>query len=157
MATQVTINGTTYFIPVQGQNPPWGEELHDLLQALVTIANNTFSVGDISTTNFTIANNNTSASDVTSLSFDPAVIRSATITYSIYRSTSINELSEHGHILVTYKNTANTWELARFAVGDAGVTFSILPTGQIQYVSSNLAGTSYTALLKFSAKAIQQT
>lgn len=157
MATSVTINGNSYFIAEQSDSSPWGEDLHDLLVALTTIANNTFSTGDIAKTNFTVANNQAVAADITGLSFDTAIVRSATITYSAYRSTNINEVSEHGQLFITYKSTAATWEIVRFAAGDAELQFTITSSGQLQYTSSNLAGTSYNSLLKFEAKAYLQT
>lgn len=157
MAISVVINGTTYSIPQQGENPPWGEDLSDVLNAIVTVLNSSVGSADILTTSFTVANNQSSAANVTGLSFDTTEVRSAIISYSIYRSTSLSELSECGHIFATYKSTANSWEFTPVGTGDAGVTFSITSAGQVQYTSTNLSGTSYVGKLKFSAKAFLQT
>jgi hypothetical protein len=157
VAIQITINGLEYNLPQQGEDPPWGEELSDIIKALADVAATTVGVGDILTTNYTPANNVSSATNVTGLLFDTAAVRSAIISYSINRSTSSTELSECGQMMVTYNTSANSWALAQYSVGDAGLTFSITSGGQIQFVSTNMSGTGYTALMKFSAKAFTQT
>ncbi len=157
MSTSVTINGSDYLIPEQGQNPPWGEDLNSLLDAMVELLNASSSSTDISTTLFTIANNTASVANVIGLSFDTTQVRSGIISYSVYRSTSTTELSESGQMYITYKSTAGTWELAQYLVGSSGVTFTITSGGQIQYVSSNLGGTGYTGKMKFNAKTFIQT
>lgn len=157
MSKLVTINGTTYTLAQQGDSPPYGEDQSDLIQALIDIANNVSGTGDILNTSFTVANNISSATNVTALVFDPAVVRSAIIEYSIYRSTSSTESSECGTMYVTYKSTAASWELAQVGAGTSGVTFTINASGQIKYTSTSLAGTSYSGLLKFRARAFTQT
>lgn len=157
MSTPVVISGTTYNLPVQGQNPPWGSDLSDIISALVTTINGLSGSSDILTTNFTIVNNQSSVANVTSLSFSTTAVRSAIVSYSIYRSTSTNEASECGQIYVTYKSTAGTWEIAQNYAGSSGVVFSITNTGQIQYTSTNLAGTGYVGKMKFKAITFLQT
>lgn len=156
MSRQVTINNTTYTLPLQADEAPWGSDLSDIIQALIDVANTVTSPGDISTTTFVLANNQASTAPVTGLAFDPALVRSATVTYSIYRSTTTDEVAEHGVMLIAYKSTDNSYEIARYSVGDAGVEFSIPSTGQAQFTSSNLAGASYAGSLKFNAKAFVQ-
>ncbi len=156
MAITVTISGTTYSLPQQGESPPWGDELSDLLQALISVANNTSGTGDILLTSFNLANNVASPTNVTGMTFDTSTVRSAIIQYSIYRSTNSNETSECGNMYVTYSSTAGTWELAQNYAGSSGVIFTITNAGQIQYVSSNLSGTGYVGKLKFLAKAFLQ-
>lgn len=157
MAKQVTVNGNPYILNQQGDNPPFGEQQSELIEALVNVANNTVGTGDILTTSFNVANNVTSPTNVTGLQFDTATIRSAIIEYSIYRSTSTEEVSECGTMLVTYKSLAASWEVARYSVGDAGIFFTLDATGQAQYTSSNMSGTGYAGLLKFKARAFTQT
>lgn len=155
MAKQVTVNGSEYTLDQQGDNPPWGEELSDLLQALVDVAAQVINTGDVPTTSFIIADNTGSPTSITGLLFDPATVRSSVIEYSVYRSNIGNEASECGTMLVTYKSTAGTWELARYAVGDAGVTFTITNAGQVQYTSTDLSGTT-AGTMKFRARSFLQ-
>lgn len=156
MSTPVTINGTIYNIPSQSQSPPWGDDLHDLLVAITTQAASVSGPSDIPVTSFTVANNIASVANVTGLFFDPTLVRGAIVDYSIYRSSSTTELSETGQMMLTYKSTAGTWELAPFHTGSSGVVFSITNAGQVQYTSSNFGGISYVGKMKFSAKSMLQ-
>lgn len=158
MATTFTINGTTYNFPTQGDDPPWGDEVVQLITAMVNTLNTLSGTGDILTTNFTVGNNVSSSTNVTGLNFDPTVVRSALISYSIYRSSNTpTELSESGMIYVTYKSTAGTWEIAQNYAGNSGMNFTMTNGGQIQYTSTNIGSGAYVGKMKFSAKAFTQT
>ncbi len=156
MSRQVTIQGTSYTLNAQGDNPPYGDQQSALIEALVDVANASVSSTDILPTSFSLSNNISSPTNVTGASFDTSQVRSANVSYSIYIVTSLNEYSESGNLLLTYKTVANSWELARYAVGDAQVTFTITTSGQIQYVTSNVSGTGYSGKLRFSAKTFSQ-
>jgi hypothetical protein len=157
MSTPVVINGTTYSLPTQGQSPPWGDDLSSLLLTLINVTNSLSGPADITTTSFTIANNVSTPTSITGLSFDTASVRSATITYSLYRGSSTTETSETGQLMITYKSTAGTWELGQFLVGSSGVVFTITNSGQIQFTSSSFTGINYVGKLKFKASAFLQT
>ena len=153
-----TINGTSFNFPTQGDDPPWGDEIVSTITAIVNTLNTLNGTGDILTTSFTISNNVSSASNVTGLNFDPTVVRSAIIDYSIYRSsTTPNELSECGSMYVTYKSTAGSWEIAQYNVGNSGVVFTVTNGGQIQYTSSDIGSGGYVGKIKFKARAFTQT
>lgn len=156
MAITITINGSSYSLPSQGDPAPWGEDLTNILEALSDVANNSLGTGDILNTSFNVANNQSAVANVNGLSFNTSLVRSAIIQYSLYRSSTTTELSESGHIYVTYKSTAGTWEIAQSYVGSSGVTFSITNSGQIQYTSTNFSGSSYSGKMKFNAKAFLQ-
>lgn len=156
MAITISINGSDYSLPSQGDSAPWGEDLTNIIQALADVANNVQGDGDILTTSFNVANNQSSASNVNGLSFNTSLVRSAIIQYSIYRTSTTTEMSESGHIYVTYKSTAGTWEIAQSYAGSSGVTFTVTNAGQIQYISTNFSGTSYSGKMKFNAKAFLQ-
>lgn len=157
MSKILTVNGTDYTFPEQGDSPPWGTEVTDWAGAVTDVLANIAGTGDILDTQFLINNNQVSPANVTDLTFDVALIRSAIISYSIYRSTNINEVSECGQIYATYKNTANSWEIAQSFSGDAGITFNMTSGGQMQFISTNISGTGYVGRLRFSAKAFTQT
>lgn len=157
MSETVSIQGTDYTLNIQGDNPPFGEQQSELIRALVDVANASASGTDILPTSFTLTNNTAVAANITGASFDSSQVRAAFMNYSIYIATNSVELSEAGQLIITYKSVANSWELVRYAAGDSQVTFSITTSGQIQYISSNVAGTGYSAKLKFSAKTFTQT
>lgn len=154
MSISVTISGTTYELPTQGTNPAWGDDLSDIIVALVAVANNTTGPGDIQTTTFVIPNNQTSPIPVTGLFFDQATIRSAQVNYSIDLSSSSTELVENGSILVNYNTTTNTWNQSQFSNGFTGVVFSI-SNGQLAITSPNISGSSYSGALSFNARALE--
>lgn len=156
MSTQVTISGSTYSIPNQGQSPPWGEDLSDLLSAMVSLLTSLQGSFDVVTTAFGIVNNQATPANVTGLSFNTSQVRSAIISYSAYRSTNSSELSEAGQVYATYKSAAGTWEIAQASVGSSGITLTITSSGQFQYVSTNMSGTSYVGKLTFKAIAFAQ-
>jgi len=97
----------------------------------------------------TITNNQSSAANITGVSFDGTVYRSALINYSIYRKTDTNEKAQVGQLRLVYKTVAASWSISdSYGGDDAGVTFSIDGTGQVQYTSTDLTGASYTSDLK---------
>lgn len=157
MSKIITLNGTEYDLSQQGDSPPWGDDQEALLQALVDIANNTQGTGDILTTTATLSNNVASPTNVTSLSFDTSLIRGAIINYSISRSTNTTEETETGIIMLAYKSSTSLWTIAQTCTGRSGITLSITSAGQIQYISTNLGGTSYTGKIKFNAKSFTQS
>lgn len=156
MSRVVTINNTEFNLPLEGEESPWGSDLSDLITALVDVANTVVSTGDILATTYTLANNVSSPTAVTGLAFDISTILASTITYTIYRNTDSNEVTEHGVIFLAYKPTASTFELSQHHVGDAGVEFTVNGSGQFLFTSSNISGTNYSGTMKFSAKSTLQ-
>lgn len=157
MSKQVIINGNPYILNQSGDQPPWGEQQSELIEALVNVANTVVGTGDILPTSFNVANDVEIAIPVTGLQFDPATVRSAIIEYSIYRSTTTQELSECGTMTITYLSQAARWDVARYSVGDAGIVFTFDSSGQAQYTSSEMLGTGHSGLLKYRARAFTQT
>ncbi|GAG03360.1 unnamed protein product, partial [marine sediment metagenome] len=84
---EVSVGGSTYKLPLQGANPPWGEELSDLIDALVTTINTVSGPNDITETSASILNTS-GVKSVAGLAFDLASVRSGEITYNISRTTT---------------------------------------------------------------------
>ena len=96
-----------------------------------------------------VANNQVAPASVTGLSFDGSLYRSVVLRYSIYRVSSTEEYAQTGQLRLTYKTNAASWSISDDLSGDnSGVTFSVDNTGQILYVSTNVAGASYSSNLK---------
>lgn len=110
-------------------------------------------------TDFLIANNQ-SATNVTGLIFDKTTIKAARVEYSIERKTSTQDVQEMGHFYVIHDSRDDQW---RIALGmtffdSSGVTFSInSSTGQIQYATDDLTGSSYEGKLRFTTYKHRQT
>lgn len=108
-----------------------------------------------SDTSFTIANNQSSAADVTSLLFDGVATRSFILDYSIYRQTDTasSALAQVGQLRGVYNTQSSTWFMSDdFSGQNSGVTFSIQPSGQIQYTSTNIAGANYVGSMKYTIR-----
>lgn len=101
---------------------------------------------------FTGTNNTSTPTDVTGVVYNGANIRSVRIAVSVYRYHAGNfEATENGEIVLTFKTNAAVWTLdAQFEGDDSGTTFSVnSATGQLQYTSTNVAGTQTTYTMKF--------
>ena len=98
------------------------------------------SVGDICKELTFYANNNQSTpEDITDFNFSNASVRSFDAMVSVYIS-----VSSGGDLYANYnlKGIQKTgyWVLNSTFIGDStGITFSITTTGQIQYISTNIA------------------
>jgi hypothetical protein len=108
--------------------------------------------GDIS---FTIANNQTVVANVNGLLVDGASTRSFILDYSIYRQTDTasSALAQVGQIRGVYNTQSTSWVISDdFSGQNAGVTFTVLNSGQIQYTSTNIAGANYVGTLKYAIR-----
>jgi|GEM_PF-2883723 hypothetical protein len=104
---------------------------------------------------FTIANNQSSAANITGLLIDPIATRSFVIDYAIYRQTDTggSAVAQAGQLRGVYNTQATTWFMSDDYSGqNSGVVFSIQPSGQIRYTSSNIAGANYTGSLKYNIR-----
>lgn len=85
MAKTVTIGGTTYQLPLNNQNPAWGEEMTDIIDALITQVNNLQGPNDIVESSATILNTS-GAKEITPFTFDSVNVRSFEATYNVSRA-----------------------------------------------------------------------
>lgn len=155
MPVQVTVGTETFNIPLQGENPDWGEEVTDWIQEVSTTLADIISPFDIRLTTGTVANNVSSATNINGFAFSTTFVRSFRADYFIERDTdSITQIAESGIIYGHYNDDSASWSITQETTGDAGITFSITPSGQIQYESTNLSGSSYSGTIKFRAKVI---
>lgn len=160
MSRNLTVNNNTFPYPDDGDEPGWGGAATDWAEEVTDVLEVLLGADDIPETTFNVANNISSPLDVVGLVFNPAVVRSAVVDYSIYRSTNTTELAEKGRMELIYKNggtPGSKWTIGRAFFGDdAGLTFTMTDAGQIQYVSTNVTGTSYVGQMVFEAEAILQ-
>lgn len=99
-----------------------------------------------------ILNNQVAAIDITGMLLDASKYKSAKVFFEIFRKTDSEERVANGYLTAVYKTSTNSWDVTPGGTYDgdtSGVTFSILGTGQIQYVSDNMSGANYTGKIKF--------
>ena len=89
---------------------------------------------------FSFTNNQSTAADVTGISIDSSTESATRIKYAIKREGTAN-LYETGLIELVYNGTDFNL-IQEFSGDNSGVTFSITAAGQLQYVSSDNAGSS---------------
>ena len=157
MSTKLVIHGTTYEYPDAGETPDWGNDAAEWAAAVTEALNLLVSSSDILQTSFVIANNQTAPELVRGLYFNPSQVRAANISYSIYRTTDSSSLIESGDVLITYDpklSTGQRWVCAFRTNGSADVILTIDDSGQFSYTSSNLSGTNYAGVMKFTARSL---
>lgn len=155
MSSNVNLKNTIYTIPDNGEQPSWGEGLTDYLEALADIVNSISGPSDLIETSATINNNVTTFTDIAGFFFNPSTVRSFAVRGNFYRTYGVSEVAEEFVLVGLNRGTAG-WVLQRDGVGNAGITFDITSAGQVQYKSSNLAGT-YTGIIKFRGIGILST
>jgi hypothetical protein len=100
---------------------------------------------------FPIPNNQAAPVSVTNLLFDPIQVRSFIIIYSAYREDSLQAKAQVGQLRGTFNSKSLKWFLSDdFGGENAGVEFSIQPSGQVQIKTTNFNGASPTGVLKYS-------
>jgi hypothetical protein len=96
-----------------------------------------------------ITNNQSSPANVTGIIFDKVNYKGAQISFDIHRQTDSSNVQESGIIRITHDTADDLWRIeVSSSFDDAEVTFSITSAGQIQYISSNMAGASYSGTLR---------
>lgn len=157
MSIPLNVRGTVYDYPTSGQDPGWGGPATDWAQAVTETLTLIVGPNDILQTSFSINNNQTTSELVRGLYFNPTQVRAANINYSVFRSTASSTTVETGELLITYDATQSVnqkWKITQRSNGSAGVLFTLDDSGQFFYTSSNIAGTSYSGILRFTARTL---
>lgn len=156
MPKTVIVGTETFEIPLQNENPGYGEELSDFFVAVADALSTVQKPNDIVQTSANIANNVSVFTSIPGFSFDTSEVRAISSRFLISRSTATpaQVLSEDGFIEGHFNGTA--WTISVRSNGSAGVEFNITPSGQIQYKSSDLVGSSYQGEIQFEAKVFNQ-
>lgn len=103
---------------------------------------------------FAPANNQASAADVTGFpNVDKALYKAFEFLFTCHRKTDSGYVKETGRAYATWDDVTLAWDFSRLSVHDnCGLDFSMLLISgtnfKLQYVSENLAGSSYVASLK---------
>jgi hypothetical protein len=148
MSVTLVVNNTPFEYPEQGEQQPWGEAATGWAAEVTKVLASVNGPADVLETSATIANNVTTPTDIAGFFFDATQVRSFAVRGNVYRTHSSSEKSEE-FLLVGLYQGGSGWIFQQEGIGDAGISFSITPAGQVQYTSSNLAGTPYSGLIKF--------
>lgn len=159
MSIPIIIGGTVIQFPVSGSSPNWAPALVEFAQAVEETLQAAVGDFDIPPQVFPLQNVVNTNLALPNLSFSPAEVRSATITFNVYRSTLSNVSFASGTITVMYNDDAGDWAFQR--EDDVGnvtdeVLFDITSTGQVRITTTALAGTDYSGRVGYYAKALKR-
>ena len=157
MSIALNVRGTVYNYPSSGEDPGWGGPATDWAEAVTQTLTLIIGPNDILQTSFSINNNQIISELVRGLYFNPTQVRAANISYSVYRETALTTVVETGELLITYDTAApinEKWKITQRTNGEAGVLFTISDAGQFSYTSSNIAGTNYSGIMRFTARTL---
>jgi uncharacterized protein YjbI with pentapeptide repeats len=157
MSKTVIVGTEEFEIPLEGENPGYGEQLSDFFVAVADALQNVQQPNDILSTAANIANNVTTPTNIPGFSFDTAEVQSINSEFLIKRTTDVpaQVLTESGFVEGNFDGT--NWSISiRTTGGYSGVDLSITPSGQIQYVSTDLTGSNYAGQITFRAKVFNE-
>lgn len=109
---------------------------------------------------FDLVNNQSGAADITGMRFDYRAVSAVYVDYLVQRVTTGGgaiEKIEAGILVLAYEPTSDSWALTTIGTpgpDDAGITFSITATGQVQYTTTNETGTASISKLYYRARTI---
>lgn len=153
MPIQLTVNGTVYNYPVAGEEQKWGEDGTAWAEAVTNILSTIVGDGFIPETTVTIDDNITSFTNILGASFNNSISRAFRFTYAVSRTDGSSVFTETGVITGVYDGSE--WDYTIERLGDAGMTFNVTSTGQIQYKSTNIGGT-YSGDINFYANDVSE-
>jgi len=162
MPVTLTVNNIPFEYPVSGDSPGWGAGATDWAIEVTDVLGGLVGPNDLIQTTVTIANNQTIPRNIVGLSLNTGQVRSAIIEYSVYRTSTATPSgdSESGTMVATYDNLAGTgskWSLIITDInGYAGINFTILDSGQIQYTTNDINSIGYSGNMHFRARALNQ-
>jgi len=107
---------------------------------------------------FPIVNNQAAAADVIGMQFKKGNVSQVVVDWLVQRvttSTGAVETIESGIFILVYNPTSENWSLVGIGTpgpDDSGVDFTVTSGGQVQYASTNIAGTASISKLTWRAR-----
>jgi len=160
MSLQINIGGQVIEFPTSGESPNWGPPITQFAEAVEAALNSIVGPFDVPPQVFVMTSNANSNVDLPNLAFPTSNVRAAFIRYSVFRTTNTNTGYEAGTIHVVYNPNGpigNKWEIVREYEGTNEMTFNITDTGQVQFSSTALSGTSHEGRITYVAQALIQS
>lgn len=168
MAVSITIGSTIIDFPSSAQEQNWAPNVIEFAQAVEDALSALIGPFDIGVRIMNIDDYAADASPgfiqvtdaVKPLEFPTATfpglgVRSAIVTYAVYRKTSLETRTETGTLTLLY-NDSNTWEIQRDYIGDANCYFQVTSSGRVEIKLDALTGTDVNGRVTYQAKALVQ-
>ncbi len=154
MSVALNVNNSIFNYPTAGEPKGWGEDATAWAEEVTIVLNDLKGPNDILQSTANIQNGQPTAASIAGLIFDPGKVRSATITYNVYRITSDDEKVEYGELFVSYIPSSGVFSLAQESSEDGGIIFDVTNGGQVQYTTDEMLGTGYAGIITFRAKTL---
>lgn len=150
MSKILIVGNEEFEFPEEGTNASWGEQVTDWASSVTDALQGVQQPNDILTTTAVINNTQASPANIAGFSFDTSEVISVNGEFIIRRTTDSANLVESGTIKGNFDGS--DWNVTQVSQGNSGVTFSITAGGQVQYISTTVAGANYAGLIIFKAK-----
>lgn len=156
MPKTLIVGNEEFEFPLTGENPGYASEVTDWAEAVTDALSTVQKPNDILTTSQSI-NNTGVLTNIPGFSFPTAEVISIDCKYLVKRVVSggvdAGTYIEVGYIEGYYDPTTG-WGISIRTVGNARILLSITPSGQIQYISTPITGTTHVGTITFEAKVI---
>lgn len=156
----ITILGTVINFPDSGSAPQWSQAVIQFATLVSQAINSVIGSFDVPPQSLTIDGNNPGTNvSIPNLTFSTLSVRAAFIRYSVYRNTSLSTAVEQGTILIAYNPTnpsGNLWEINQDKIGNAHITFSVTDTGEVEFSTTAISGTSHNGVIFYTAQSMLQ-
>jgi hypothetical protein len=147
MSVTLIVNNTPFEYPEQGEQQPWGESATNWAIEVTDVLSSLSGSSDILETSASILNNQTTKANILGLFFDINTVRSFVVQGNINRTYGAG-LQKNEQFTLTGINVGSTFDIQQDGIGESEVEISILPTGQLQYTSSDLSS-GLAGIMKF--------
>lgn len=150
---EVQVGNETFELPIDGRGN-WGESATAILEALAEASQLVQGPNDVLLTSANLLNNQEIPVNLGNLAFNTGQVLGVTIEYFIKRTFDDGgpqTFTENGLVYANYNGT--DWRLTQEANGDSGINFTITPSGQVQYTSTDLVG-HISSIARFRARTI---
>jgi hypothetical protein len=154
MPKNLTVGNEVYEFPLVGENPGYGSEVTDWAEAVTDALSIVQKPNDILLTTASISNTATVFTSIPGFSFSTAEVIAVECRYLVTRTTSAPSAvySEVGYIEGYFDGS--DWGYSIRTTGDAQILLQILPSGQVQYKVSTVAGATHVGEIVFEGKVI---
>lgn len=157
----IIIAGTVINFPNTSASPQWAPAVVQFAEAVASALSALIGPFDIIPQQFILDSvPNSVDTAITNLSFSTTQVRSALISYAIYRNTNSATVTEAGILTIVYNESESVnqkWQMLRESDSDAQVVFSIDDTGQVYINTTAISGTSYNGFISYEARTLNNS
>lgn len=164
MSIPISLNGTVVNFPSSGESPNWAPAVIQAIQLISQALSISAGDFDVPPQIYVMTSNVNTNVDIPNLAFPTSNVQGAIIFYAVSRTTTgsgATQISESGTIMVNYdpsKTPGNLWQVSpEFTNDGAAITFTMTDTGQLQFSTTSISGSSHTGFIFYRALSVLNT